>query len=389
MANPKIKPVWNSTISEYLTDEKGEMRAAKLKNLVTGEESELEVKCVFVAIGHIPNAQFLNGLVDVDENGYIVQTRGTLTKTEGLFAAGDVADHVYRQAITAAGQGCAAALEAERYLAASGCALMLVSRFFHPPASSTSRRRMIADPAFLLADLSSLWTVESMLVILSLILIEGLLSVDNALAIAAMASHLDEKKRKLAMNIGYAGAYGFRILALFIASYIVNNHWLMILGSAYLIWLMCNHFAEQKEAGFDEGPDVHSTTHSFGKTIAMIAFLDLSLSFDNVVAAVGLAGKNITLVYVGVTIGIITLRLVAGYCIKLLERHPWLEHTAFLLVGFVGLLLCAELWWDMRDQAAGRVARHHDHQRHGRPLSHRESGEVRRHRADPAGPHWL
>ena len=207
---------------------------------------------------------------------------------------------------------------------------------------------MIAEPAFLLADLSSLLTIESLLVILSLILIEGLLSVDNALAIAAMASHLDEKKRKLAMNIGYAGAYGFRIIALFIASYIVNNHWLMILGSAYLIWLMCNHFAEQKETGFDEGPEVHSTTHSFGKTIAMIAFLDLSLSFDNVVAAVGLAGKNITLVYVGVTIGIITLRLVAGYCIKLLERHPWLEHTAFLLVGFVGLLLCCELWWDLR-----------------------------------------
>ena len=120
LANPKIKPVWNSTVAEYLTDEKGEMRAAKLKNLVTGEESELEVKCVFVAIGHVPNAQFLDGLVDVDENGYIVQTRGTLTKTEGLFAAGDVADHVYRQAITAAGQGCAAALEAERYLAAIG-----------------------------------------------------------------------------------------------------------------------------------------------------------------------------------------------------------------------------------------------------------------------------
>ena len=117
LANPKIKPVWNSTISAYLTDEKGEVRAATIKNLVTGEESELELKCVFVAIGHVPNAQFLGDLVDKDENGYIVQTQGTLTKTPGLFAAGDVADHVYRQAITAAGQGCAAALEAERYLA--------------------------------------------------------------------------------------------------------------------------------------------------------------------------------------------------------------------------------------------------------------------------------
>jgi len=117
LANEKIKPVWNSTVTEYLTDEKGEMRAAKLKNLVTGEESELELKCVFVAIGHVPNTQFLNGQVTTDENGYIVQTKGTQTNIPGLFAAGDVADHVYRQAITAAGQGCAAALEAERYLA--------------------------------------------------------------------------------------------------------------------------------------------------------------------------------------------------------------------------------------------------------------------------------
>ena len=118
LANPKIEPVWNSTVSEYLTDDAGEMRAAKLKNLVTGEESELEVKCVFVAIGHVPNSGFLGDLVDKDENGYILQSPGrTSTKTPGLFAAGDVADHYYRQAITAAGQGCAAALEAERYLA--------------------------------------------------------------------------------------------------------------------------------------------------------------------------------------------------------------------------------------------------------------------------------
>ncbi|HEX5791092.1 MAG TPA: thioredoxin-disulfide reductase [Luteolibacter sp.] len=117
LANSKIQPVWNSTVSEYLTDEKGEMRAVKLKNLVDGGESELEVACVFVAIGHVPNSGFLGNLVDKDENGYIIQQPGrTATKTPGLFAAGDVADHYYRQAITAAGQGCAAALEAERYL---------------------------------------------------------------------------------------------------------------------------------------------------------------------------------------------------------------------------------------------------------------------------------
>ena len=117
LANPKIEPVWNSTISEYLTDEKGEMRAVTLKNLIDGAEKELEVACVFVAIGHTPNGAFVGDLVDKDENGYLVQIPGrTATRTPGLFAAGDVADHFYRQAITAAGQGCAAALEAERYL---------------------------------------------------------------------------------------------------------------------------------------------------------------------------------------------------------------------------------------------------------------------------------
>ena len=120
LANPKIEPIWNSTVSEYLTDEKGEMRAVTLENLETGVKKELEVKCVFVAIGHIPNARFLGDLVDTHENGYILQMQGTRTKTDGLFAAGDVADHVYRQAITAAGQGCAAGLEAERYLADRG-----------------------------------------------------------------------------------------------------------------------------------------------------------------------------------------------------------------------------------------------------------------------------
>jgi thioredoxin reductase (NADPH) len=117
LQNPKIEPIWNSTVSAYLTDDKGEMRAVRLENLQSGSSSELDVACVFVAIGHVPNSRFLGDLVDTDENGYILQKPGrTATKTPGLFAAGDVADHYYRQAITAAGQGCAAALEAERYL---------------------------------------------------------------------------------------------------------------------------------------------------------------------------------------------------------------------------------------------------------------------------------
>ncbi len=118
LANEKVEPVWDSGITEYLTDDEGEVRAVNLENLKTGERSELEVKCVFVAIGHVPNSLFVGGLVDLDENGYVLQNpHSTSTKTPGLYAAGDVADHIYRQAITASGQGCAAAIEAERYLA--------------------------------------------------------------------------------------------------------------------------------------------------------------------------------------------------------------------------------------------------------------------------------
>lgn len=200
----------------------------------------------------------------------------------------------------------------------------------------------LADPG-----LTSIFTREAAFVVLSLVVIEGLLSVDNALAIAAMARHLELKQRKIAMTVGYAGAYGFRLLALLIADFIIRSHWLMVLGASYLIWLMCNHFAESEESEGVEGiGEPESKEYGFAKTIVMIALLDLSLSFDNVVAAVAFARDNIWLVYLGVTIGIVTLRLVAGYCIRLIAQYPWLEHTAFILVGFVGVLLCTELIWD-------------------------------------------
>lgn len=117
LSNSKIEPIWNTVVTEYLTDDQGEMRAVKIKDADTGAERELEVKCVFVAIGHVPNTAAFKGHLDMDANGYLLQRQGTSTNIPGVFAAGDVSDHVYRQAITAAGQGCAAALDAERYLA--------------------------------------------------------------------------------------------------------------------------------------------------------------------------------------------------------------------------------------------------------------------------------
>jgi tellurite resistance protein TerC len=185
--------------------------------------------------------------------------------------------------------------------------------------------------------------VEALPVVAALVVIEGLLSVDNALAIAAMASHLQDAERRRAMNIGYIGAYAFRILALLFASVIIHNHSIMFVGALYLVWLMCAHFSSQRGAAPEEGEAVNVHQRTFGGTIVMISLMDLSLSVDNVVAAVALSPKDLWPVYVGVTIGIIALRLVADVALKMIQRYPVLEHTAFILVGYVGLLLLAEL----------------------------------------------
>jgi len=115
-ANKKIEPIWNAVVTKYIPDEKGEMRAVRLLNLKTGEERELAVACVFVAIGHDPNTQAYRSKLDMDADGYLITKNLAESKYPGVFVAGDVADRVYKQAVTAAGSGCAAALEAEKYV---------------------------------------------------------------------------------------------------------------------------------------------------------------------------------------------------------------------------------------------------------------------------------
>jgi len=117
LANPKIKPIWDSVVTEVQDVKLDKVTGVKLKNLKSGEETVVECSGVFVAIGHVPNTQVFKGVIDTDENGYIIPKRGTETNVSGVFVAGDCSDHVYRQAITAAGLGCAAAIDAERYLA--------------------------------------------------------------------------------------------------------------------------------------------------------------------------------------------------------------------------------------------------------------------------------
>ena len=119
LAHEKIEVVWDSGIQEILPDEDGKTRAITVENLKTKELSEISCKGVFIAIGHVPNTQPFKDILPLDSNGYLVPDQGSQVQTQipGVYVAGDCADHVYRQAITAAGMGCQAAIDVERWLA--------------------------------------------------------------------------------------------------------------------------------------------------------------------------------------------------------------------------------------------------------------------------------
>ena len=120
--NPKIEICWNSEVDEVLGNDNDGVTGARIKSTVDDSKRDLEASGFFVAIGHTPNTAFLNGKLEMNDKGYLIWTKPqrTYTSVEGVFASGDVADDYYRQAITAAGTGCMAALDAERYLAAKG-----------------------------------------------------------------------------------------------------------------------------------------------------------------------------------------------------------------------------------------------------------------------------
>jgi len=113
-ANPKVRFIWDSVVTDIVGADKVE--GVRLRNVVTGDESTIPTAAVFVAIGHTPTTELFVGQIDLDGDGYIVTTEGTATNIDGVFACGDVVDHTYRQAVTAAGMGCMAAIDAERWL---------------------------------------------------------------------------------------------------------------------------------------------------------------------------------------------------------------------------------------------------------------------------------
>ena len=120
LSNPKIEPIWDTVVEDIYDVKQNKVTGVKLKNLKTGVSKDLATSGVFIAIGHVPSTQIFKGQIDMDPEGYILCKKGSYTSVTGVFAAGDCVDRVYRQAITAAGMGCAAAIDAERFLAHHG-----------------------------------------------------------------------------------------------------------------------------------------------------------------------------------------------------------------------------------------------------------------------------
>lgn len=176
----------------------------------------------------------------------------------------------------------------------------------------------------------------SLPVILSIILMEGLLSVDNALVLASIVSHLPEKEQKLALRLGFIGAYVLRILALLAASFLMRNTTVKIFAALFLIHLMIRRIglAHKKELQSREEA-------SLWKTVLRLQFVGLLFSIDNIVAAVAFS-NNFAAIALGVAIGMLIMRLVAGYCVTLMKRWPFLKMISFVLLGYVGVQLIVD-----------------------------------------------
>ncbi len=187
-------------------------------------------------------------------------------------------------------------------------------------------------------------------VIFSLIILESLLSVDNAAVLATMVMDLPKNQRGKALKYGIVGAYVFRGLALIFATFLIQYWQLKIIGGLYLLYLTFDYFKSKKtETTEDDTINKNEKWYykitagllgQFWATVAAIEVMDMAFSIDNVFAAAALS-KNIILIWIGVFIGILAMRFVAQAFVKLMEKFPFLEKIAFYVIALLGLKLCA------------------------------------------------
>jgi YkoY family integral membrane protein len=187
------------------------------------------------------------------------------------------------------------------------------------------------------------------LLVLNIIIMESLLSIDNAAVLASMVMDLPSHQRKRALFYGMIGAIGFRIICLFLASFLLKIWWIEPIGGAYLLFLVFNYFKKKSKT-----PEEHITVADnalftkltkfitpFVATVFMIQLMDLAFSIDNVLAVVAFT-KNMNLIIMGVIIGIITMRFVATWFVTLMNKYPFLESSAYIIIGVLGLkLICS------------------------------------------------
>lgn len=191
-----------------------------------------------------------------------------------------------------------------------------------------------------------------LLIILNLIVIESLLSVDNAAVLATMVIDLPKEQRSKALRYGIIGAYVFRGICLFLAAWLVKIWWLKPLGGLYLLYLAFDYFkgksgdAEEESVNKNESWVYRSTVGlvgTFWATVALVEVMDLAFSIDNVFAAVAFT-DHVFLIYTGVFIGILAMRFVAQAFVKLMEKFTFLETVAFVVIGVLGIKLTASLY---------------------------------------------
>jgi YkoY family integral membrane protein len=180
--------------------------------------------------------------------------------------------------------------------------------------------------------MTNTWQVA--IVIFNLFILESLLSVDNATALAAMVKHLPTKQQNKALRYGLLGAYVFRGLCLAVASWLISYYWLKIAGGLYLEYLTFKYFYNKNDG--DE--NTNGIAKGLWGTIIAVEIMDLTLSMDNVFAAVALS-NTLWVIMVGVGIGILAMRFIAGWFVKLINKYPSLETSAYIVISLLGLKL--------------------------------------------------
>ncbi len=176
--------------------------------------------------------------------------------------------------------------------------------------------------------------------ILSLVVIEGLLSADNALVLAVLVKHLPEKQRKKALLYGMIGAYVFRFIFIGIGVYLVKFWFIKLLGALYLAWICISHFIKKQEdeeaKEFNKASLLVRLFGTFWATVIMVELMDIAFSVDSILAAFAVSNE-VWVLFIGGMLGILMMRTIAGVFVKLIDRIPELETTAFILIGIIAL----------------------------------------------------